>query len=888
MGEWFERSRAHAWGRARRLARACALALAVGASGACGDSGGGGAAPDGPPPVARLRAPAYASPGVAISVDAFASGGTIERLVLDFDDGSRLVNPSHGFALHRFASPGDYTIRATLTGAGASSTAEATVRVVAEPGPTTRFDLPADKERPSWGEIPWPSDLFRDASGRVAVDGVNVANGIAKSVLEAGLNQLDGFGTTTAAYVWLDGDVDPASLPSTPEASTEYGSPIVLIDIEPSSPAYRTRVPVIATFDARDRRLSVLPRPGVPLRPKTRYGLVVRTDLWGTRAGAPAGSVRAPETLAALLGGATPGTPYGSAARAEVELLRAALASEPDFPAADVSGVAAATVFTTQHIEDDLLEIRNALERGDSGVPDPAPRFDPQWIFGAGGRASLDALIGPQPDSAPGLRPKAHQNVATIVTKAWFRTPIYLSPDPHFLDPYGGTFVVENGKPVVQRVVELPFSLALPSTPPPPNGYPVVIAQHGLGGERSSELLVIANTLCAEGFAIAAIDAVQHGDRYDLSSFSPALREVLDPVLRSIGFDLPAAAKDEAPNYAQSTLDGPDGWADANGDGATIGLVDALINLAGFRDNFRQNVVDHMSLARMLRTFDGEIPGVGRVRFDPDQLYYSGTSLGGILGANFVSYEPTVRAANLHNAGGGLGVNLLVNSPGIGGLFGPLLGVAFGIGSDGFSDPSSPLVNLAQTVIDGGDPINVARFALREPLTYASGPSQPRSVLLLEAMWDYLVPNVANEALARAFGLALLEPSYRPVEGVASGGPTIEGNVNGKTGALAQYSPAEHGTLYAYSPGGVYYEIGFPFATGERFRPLEHDFSVRQPVNAAITQIRDFFLGVRAGGAGTVEMKDGYAPLHDYDDDGFLDEDEMAAGTDPSDPSSHR
>ena len=254
--------------------------------------------------------------------------------------------------------------------------------------------------------------------------------------------------------------------------------------------------------------------------------------------------------------------------------------------------------------------------------------------------------------------------MATIVTKAWFEAPIYVSPDPHFLDPYGGTFVVENGAPVVQRVVELPFSLALPKSPPPEAGYPVVIAQHGLGGERSNELITIANTLCAEGFAIASIDAIQHGDRYDLSNFSPALRQLLDPILKSIGFDLPEAAVDEEPNFSGSTLSGPDGWPDSNGDGATIGLTDALINLAGFRDNFRQNAVDHMSLARMLRQFDQEIPGVGRVRFDPDQLYYSGTSLGGILGSNFVSYEPRLKAANLHNAGGGLGVNcLLYTSP---------------------------------------------------------------------------------------------------------------------------------------------------------------------------------------------------------------------------------
>lgn len=440
--------------RARAVERAlsaAAVAAVLVASGCGGSSGGGAASGEGAAPLAKVRAPAYASPGVPVHVDAFGSSGAIERLRFDFDDGSSATNPGRGFALHTFASPGEYTVRLTVSGPGGSATDEATVRVVPTAGPTARFDLPPDKERPSWGEVPWPSDVFRDASGRIAVDGVNVANGLARIVLEAGLHQLDGFGTTTAGYVWVDGELDPASLPTTPEDTVRYGSPVALIDVDPTSPDFRTRVPLVVSFDANDRRLSMLPEPGVPLRPRTRYAFVVRTDLWSRVAGAPAGSLVPSGALAAVLDGVTPGTPYGERLRADYDALAAALAGEPDFPDGGRAGIAAATVFTTQHIADDVLAIRNAMERGDSGIPDPAPRFDPQWIYGEGGRASLDALVGEQPVDAPGLRPKAHQHVATIVTKAWFEAPIYLSPDPHFLDPYGGTFVVENGQPVVQR-----------------------------------------------------------------------------------------------------------------------------------------------------------------------------------------------------------------------------------------------------------------------------------------------------------------------------------------------------------------------------------------------------------------------------------------------------
>ena len=613
--------------------------------------------------------PEVASSGVAVGVSALASSGAIERYRFDFGDGSSQTSRGNGYALHAFRAPGHYTVRVTVSGSAGSASAESDVQVGGASGPVARFDLPADRARPSWGEVPWPSDLYRDEDGYLAVDGVNVANAVAKRVVETGLDQLQGFGTTASAYVWLDGDLDPRALPASPEETVAPGSAVVLIDADPASPHYRERVPVVVGWDTLDRRLSVMPEPGLPLRPKTRYALVVRTDLWGTRGDAPAGSITAPATLDALLRGGTPAVPCGAKAKTLTGELAAALADAPDFPSGDLSGIAAASIFTTQPIEDDVLEIRNALTRGDPGIPDPAPRFDPEFVFGAGGRASLDELLGAQPEDSPGLEPRAHQHIAAIVTRAWFQAPRYLSPDPHFLDPTGGTFVVDQGKPVVQGTWELPFSLALPATPPGPAGYPVVIAQHGLGSERSQELMVIANTLCAEGFAIASIDAIQHGDRLDLTNISPQMYSLLGPVFASLGFDIARLPVDVRPNYPGSTLTGPDGWADdGDSDGARIGLIDGLINLTGFRDNLRQNIVDHMAFARMLRTFDTEIPGVGRVRFDPAQTYYSGTSLGGVLGANFVAFEPTLRAANLHSAGGALGVNLLVNSPGIGGL----------------------------------------------------------------------------------------------------------------------------------------------------------------------------------------------------------------------------
>lgn len=56
----------------------------------------------------------------------------------------------------------------------------------------------------------------------------------------------------------------------------------------------------------------------------------------------------------------------------------------------------------------------------------------------------------------------------------------------------------------------VPFLFIAPATPAPADGYPVVMYQHGITSQKE-DILAAANTICAAGYAILAIDAPLHG-----------------------------------------------------------------------------------------------------------------------------------------------------------------------------------------------------------------------------------------------------------------------------------------------------------------------------------------------------------------------------------------
>ena len=95
-------------------------------------------------------------------------------------------------------------------------------------GPTVQFTLPALNVTPStFGTLPFPDDLYfdqgrpGDGDGTLLNSGATI--GLALDVfrtntdaIEKALDLLDGFGTTSAIFLFLDGPITPGSLPTVP------------------------------------------------------------------------------------------------------------------------------------------------------------------------------------------------------------------------------------------------------------------------------------------------------------------------------------------------------------------------------------------------------------------------------------------------------------------------------------------------------------------------------------------------------------------------------------------------------------------------------------------------------------------------------------------------
>lgn len=128
---------------------------------------------------------------------------------------------------------------------------------------------------------PWPDERLRRPDGTVDVsdfpEGTRVP--LREQLLEA-LEGASGFGLASAIYFPLRAELDETSLPSL-EESVEATSSVALLDVDPSSPELGRRVPIDVRFNAEPgpfapaRVLSMLPHPGVVLRPDTLYAGVV-------------------------------------------------------------------------------------------------------------------------------------------------------------------------------------------------------------------------------------------------------------------------------------------------------------------------------------------------------------------------------------------------------------------------------------------------------------------------------------------------------------------------------------------------------------------------------------------------------------------------------------
>lgn len=366
------------------------------------------------------------------------------------------------------------------------------------------------------GPVPFPFDLFT-VEDETTLTGLRVVLSerntplidvgldpgfVESAVLRSMLNDLDGFSTFAPVVLGLSGEVDPATLPSSPTAAVEPGSAVFLVDLQEGTESYGERVPVEVRYEAFSYQgeplRTLVVTPVVPLQPAHRHGLVVTRGVESTEGRALERS--ADFEVAVGLSAAPVDHPHpdrlARAAALLAPLLEYLARVEPALAPEDLAG---ATVFTTQSTTETLRGIRDFLE-GD----DPPLAID----------------IDLDDDGAPDVyRPEELPFVPGNLPDLSGVGPILRGTfdAPELRDESGALVLDESGAPVVTLVRSIPFVLVLPADPAG-QPFPVVVLQHGHGA-RKEYVLYVAGHLARAGIAAIAIDHVGHGELEGLGDF---------------------------------------------------------------------------------------------------------------------------------------------------------------------------------------------------------------------------------------------------------------------------------------------------------------------------------------------------------------------------------
>lgn len=726
---------------------------------------------------------------------------------------------------------------------------------------------------PNFMDVPYPSDVYL-ANGRIGtIPGIDLVVHAGSEFVTHELSKLDGFSRIAMTHYYVD-DLDaPPNDDGSPAAakidpSTLGDASAMLIDLD-AKKKVESRASTAGWELSKTRPLVAIgPARGIVLDGGHHYATVL-TDKVKTMEGK---GLQASADFKKLLAGDA-SVLVSAVYKPALDAVKAALGS--------LDGVVGIAPYTTHTMDSELYGLRDQLET--AAVPtlkwtdqDLAPMGNVK--FGPNLTASLDDLFGVATAKLPdgtddpddSLPVRAHDRIAAIGT-AVFDATNYLQNKGGYTTIDHATFLHDaSGKIVPQGTNKIWVTFAIPKSPMPMNGYPVVIVQHGLSSSRLY-MTSMANTWCKNGWAVAAIDSVTFGAR------SP------DP-------NMHVDAHTEWENAPGAKYKGPDGFADPPLNGSD-NLFGGLKNIGALRDQFRQAEFDTMQLVHLLRSSPALDPLVMGAKIDGTHVAYMGDSLGGIQGAAAASIEPNVQAWILNVAGGGVVQELASRAPGIYSLLALASAFNFGFYNDQLVE-GHIAVELVQTIAELGDPLIYAR-SMTQPKK-----GMPRNVMQIEVIFDELVTNEADEALARAAGYPLAKPNVgsnaelfdfkRPARGVplVEASPDAMGGIHdvpvmGSTAVILQDSPAGHGADFVRSKAERQWRAPYAlFGTTEPFHHFDPaDFyTVRTGYRELQASAASFIADAFAGKVPVVKI--GRPPVRDLDDDGNPD----STDPNPNDP----
>ncbi|MBI5526770.1 MAG: hypothetical protein HY897_10595 [Deltaproteobacteria bacterium] len=303
--------------------------------------------------------------------------------------------------------------------------------------------------------------------------------------------------------------------------------------------------------------------------------------------------------------------------------------------------------------------------------------------------------------------------------KGILSTPYYQA------DPDGlGAFAVDHatGLPQEQAKTKPGFVLALPAAGTAP--YPVVLWQHG-GGHNKEALFLVAKPYAQAGFALIGIDLPYHGDRSKVPGKNGSDQDMAD-------FEQPIKT----------------------------------------RDNFRQAAADHMAVITGLAALNpalAPLTGLDQT-LDPETVFFMGHSMGSLSGTITSGVANSLLGTNL--IAGGAPYRQLVAE----GLF------TLYIQDILFDRPkveTEVLLAFAQTMLDGGDPLNY-------PARFEDAAVRPMDALVWESIGDPAVNNPATDMQAVEFGAQLAKPPHHAVTGVTEVDLPVSGNYTAAGGSATR------------------------------------------------------------------------------------------------------